>query len=434
MLSGSNLASALSPGKATAIVGRSGTGKTALALEAAGLRSPTREAAGSLEPADRASTGFVPTDPYLAFSGIKSTLNGDLLLSAQFAGLEPERALGEIRRIAEELCLTHLLGRDPFTLSGGEAMRAAIALATVKGPTRLVTDEIYGALAEDSVNLVRGLFARLRARGLRLVETHNDAPPWLADYDEVVPLGPASDASPPAVTRYSSTPSPVSVTVMTAERLAHTFADGQFALGPLDLELAGGEILALTGPNGAGKTTLLMGLAQLLPARFSRLELAGETFIGPKVTRRQRRRWPRSIGYVFQNPDDQIHCASVRAELLEMSRWLGQADRSKQLLEVSGAFGLHDRLDQAPTTLPRPMRRLIALGGALVAQPPILLLDEPTAGLDPFQVRAVDGLLQRYRHDGGAVAMVSHDKAFVHRHATRRVQLANGQVAPMRTD
>jgi energy-coupling factor transport system ATP-binding protein len=397
-----------------------------MALGLAGLaQAPSSPPQNFPQAVGRKASAFVPTDPYLAFSGVKSTLRGELELSAQFAGLDRDIAADAVDCLSRQLDLSHLLDRDPFTLSGGEAMRAAVALAAAKPASLFVTDEIYGALAQDTIERVRSFLSKLQHGGCRVFETFNRAPAWIAEYDQILRLSEPGEAE---NSHYAPTQPEESegVPLLSAEGLTCSYGPDAFGIGPIDIEVYRGEVLALIGANGAGKTTLLKALAQLLPAEFSRVRLGERLVAGPTPDRSQRRAWPRHVLYVFQNPDDQIYCATVEAELLETARLLGVSDRTARAGRIARTLGLLDLLHQTPASLPRPARRLLTAGSALVAAPPVILFDEPTAGLDPFQSAALGTAIEAYRLAGGAVAMVSHDLDFVSRHATRRAHLANG--------
>lgn len=423
-----------------AIIGPSGSGKTNLALHLAGLSEKPVSV-----PIDLARGGcpvgaaFIPTDPYLIFSCIKSTLRGELELSLQFVGHPRETAAAKIERIAVDLELVYLLDRDPFTLSGGEAVRAALAVATIKNPLRLVTDEIYVGLASDSMPLVRRYIAELGRRGCELFEIFNSQPYWISEYDRVFHVGErALDKSPddPAgigeipiegtrTDRADDTP------VLQVEGLNfHYDGPGGFTLGPIDLDLRRGEVLAILGPNGAGKTTWLKCLAQLLDAKFARAQLSGIPVRAPVPTKAQNKTWSQHILYVFQNPDDQIYCATVHAELLETAKWLNVEDRFERCKLVSCLLDLTSYWGYTPSNIPRPARRLLTCGSAFVAAAPVILLDEPTAGLDADQKQALRRAIGAYRRDGGAIVMVSHDGNFISELDCRHVELRNGNLVP----
>lgn len=414
----------------SAVVGPSDSGKTLIALELAGLVTGSETCGLGLGPIPAVEASYVPSDPYLAFSGIKPTLADEIQLSMQFLGRGGAAVQESVRRAAAALELMSLLDRDPFTLSGGEAMRAAIAVLTVKTPTRLVLDEIYGALAPDSVALVRTYVASLRERGCEIVEIFNADPEWAGEYDAIWRTDDVSKQSEEPTRkqgrrgRMGATGGPPALEV---EGLVHRYGEG-FQLGPIDLEIGKGEWLALIGPNGAGKTTLLKSLAGLLKGSFARLVVDGQLMRSPVPTRAQRKSWPQLVIYVFQNPDDQIYRANTKQELLETARWVSTDGGQARLAPVCEILRLDGDLDCAPMVLPRPRRKLVSVASALIAARPVLLLDEPSAGLDPRQRARLGEAIEGFCADGGSVIMISHDNNFVSQHAHRTVAMAEGRI------
>lgn len=423
---------------ACAIVGPSGSGKTEIALRLSGLAEgniPFPLLLRNLEAPG--SAAFVPTDPYAIFSGIKATVRGELELSLQLSDM-PAGHADALDGIARSLDLASLLDRNPFTLSGGEAVRAAIAAATIHNPPRLVLDEVYNGLGHDSRILVRKHIRGLRSRGCEVVETFNATPEWIDDYDEVfrtdaVRSREIADLSSRDMAGSEPRPSAAGPqrgsSALEMEGLAYGYpGKGRFRLGPVSLALRKGESVGIVGENGAGKSTLLKGVAQLLDATFDRAALAGQVVAGPKPTKEQRRIWPRSISYLFQNPDDQLYRPTVLDELLETARWLNVAAREARCEIVSDLLHLRTYWRENPLDLPRPFRRLTTAGSVLIAAPPIILLDEPTSGLDPDQLRWLGKALAAYLASGGAILMVSHDADFVRRHSSRLIELDGGRI------
>lgn len=198
------------------------------------------------------------------------------------------------------------------------------------------------------------------------------------------------------------------------------------AIEGVTLSVAAGEGVALLGPNGAGKTTLMrLAMAFLRPA-------SGEVTVGGRSTHGL---GPEDVaqvaGYLFQQPESQLFERTVRAELAFGPRQLGWAperiaarsDRVLELLELTDAAAEH------PYDLPLPRRRLVALATALAAEPALLLLDEPTAGLDRRSRALVTRVVREHLDRGGAAVAVSHDTAFALETLGRSVVLAEGRVA-----
>jgi energy-coupling factor transport system ATP-binding protein len=158
---------------------------------------------------------------------------------------------------------------------------------------------------------------------------------------------------------------------------------------------------------------------------------SGEVTVGGRVTRGL---GPENLahvaGYLFQQPESQLFERTVRAELSFGPRQLGWDDdriaaRSDQVLEL---LDLADAAAEHPYDLPLPRRRLVALAAALAAEPGLLLLDEPTAGLDRRGRELVARVVREHLERGGAAVAVSHDTGFALETLARSIVLARGRV------
>ena len=157
----------------------------------------------------------------------------------------------------------------------------------------------------------------------------------------------------------------------------------------LSLSIAPRARVALVGRNGAGKTSLLLALVGALPfsgeARIADLPVEKSTLAQVR----------RKVGFVFADPADQLFCASVREEVAFGPLQLGSsADEIDRRVERSlAAVGLHGTEPRAPSTLSLGMQRRLALAAALALEPVVVLIDEPTAALDPVARRELVRLL-----------------------------------------
>ena len=467
-------------GEVVTVVGPSGSGKTGLALLAAGLPSAGAGVTAVAAPrrADLA-VGYVPTDPTLVFSGMATTLEGEVALSSAFRGRDPDPVDG----LAAELGVAHLMGRDPFTLSGGEAVRAALCVVAAGRPGVWVTDQVHDWLHPRASHEVASTMQRFAAAGAAVLDCHASAPAWAPACGPCLFLRPSGVISPAvyaAVWRLlgdpglltaasrvqiaaeeqlghripaadppaggtnclacehlsgdrlrrlaealsahaqpapSSRPSPGGV-LLSGRGLAYDYPRGGFRLGPMDLEIREGEVVAVLGANGSGKTTLLRVLARLLEPRRGKLEArsGGE----------RDRAWARSVLYCFQNPDDQLYLQTAADEVREFVRRADGPRTARGGAVALETLALRPWADRNLVYLPRPVRRLVALAGGLAAAPPVLLVDEPTAGLDEEQRGSVARALRGRASAGGATVMVSHDFDFVGEVATRLLVMRDG--------
>ncbi len=197
------------------------------------------------------------------------------------------------------------------------------------------------------------------------------------------------------------------------------------ALAGVDLEVRAGEAVGLFGPNGAGKTTLTRLAVALLHPAAGRVVTAGRDTRG-----RAPEHFADVCGYLFQRPEDQLFAATVRDEVGFTPRQLGWERRRGEAAvgAVVERLGLAVVAEEHPYDLPRPLRRLVALASALVASPRLLVLDEPTAGLDRASRRLVAEVVREARGDGAGVLAVTHDAEFAVAALDRGVVLDAGEV------
>lgn len=187
--------------------------------------------------------------------------------------------------------------------------------------------------------------------------------------------------------------------------------------------VADGEFVAFVGTNGAGKSTTMRLVNGLLKPD------TGQVLIdGVPTTELRTSELARRVGFLFQNPDSQICCNTVRDELLFGFKALGSLDagaeaRVDALIEE---FGFDPEDD--PFLLNRGARQLLALASIVVLAPPVIVLDEPTTGLDYRECVKVMDIIRRIHEGGTTVIMVCHDMEVVADYAARCIVMSDGQV------
>lgn len=195
----------------------------------------------------------------------------------------------------------------------------------------------------------------------------------------------------------------------------------QPALCECSLKVRGGERVALLGLNGSGKSTLILAAVGILP--FSgRIQLLGE-----ELTSKSARRLRRGVGFLLPVPEDQILLPTVLEDVALTalrSGWPRQKALS-DAQETLKALGIAELSDLSPHRISHGERLRVALAGALVTRPPLLLLDEPTGGLDPLGRRQLAQLLISLP---SAMLIATHDLDFASRTCTRYVLLEGGKV------
>lgn len=197
----------------------------------------------------------------------------------------------------------------------------------------------------------------------------------------------------------------------------------------LDLDVASTEFLALMGPSGSGKTTLLNLLAGVDSPTEGQLQI-GQTDL-TRLSRSRLTRWrAENVGYIFQlyhlMP---VLSAFENVELPLLLRPFNRRERIRRVEAVLELVGLEDRMDHRPNELSGGQEQRVAIARALVADPPLLVADEPTGDLDRESATAILELLRSLARDHGkTIVMVTHDPraAAV---ADRRLHLEKGRLA-----
>ncbi|HEX8684480.1 MAG TPA: energy-coupling factor ABC transporter ATP-binding protein, partial [Ardenticatenaceae bacterium] len=218
---------------------------------------------------------------------------------------------------------------------------------------------------------------------------------------------------------------PVPPVPVTVESLRYTYPNGVEALRGVSLRLEPGRIAALIGSNGAGKSTLSRSLNGLLRPAAGTV-LAGDWNTAEHPTSELARR----VGYLFQNPDEQLFKSTVEAEVAFGPRNLGFTEEE---VEEAVAFalsltGLTELADEHPYDLHPTQRRWVALASVLAMRSPVLILDEPTTGLDLAGKEQMAALLLALKEAGYTLLLVSHDMQFVAEYTDTVYVMAEGQV------
>lgn len=184
------------------------------------------------------------------------------------------------------------------------------------------------------------------------------------------------------------------------------------ALCGIDMEIKSGEKVAVLGANGSGKSTLLQLLDALIfpgkgsVAAFGR-PLAEADFNDPEFCREFRSR----VGLVFQNPDVQLFCSTVKEDIYFGPLQLGiERNEAKRRVEkIVGSLGIGDLLERSPHQLSVGEKRKVSIATVLVIEPEVILLDEPTAGLDPETSRHIIDIIIEANERGKTIVTATHD-------------------------
>ena len=207
-------------------------------------------------------------------------------------------------------------------------------------------------------------------------------------------------------------------------RDVHASYDGSAPiLKGVSFTIRDGEFVAFVGTNGAGKSTTMRLMNGLLKPDAGQVLIDGVPTSDLRTSELARR-----VGFLFQNPDSQICCNTVREELLFGFKALGldgpDADSRVDAIVEEFAFDP----DDDPFLLNRGARQLLALASIVVLAPPVVVLDEPTTGLDYRECVKVMDIIRRIHERGTTVVMVCHDREVVADYAARCIVMSGGEV------
>lgn len=206
------------------------------------------------------------------------------------------------------------------------------------------------------------------------------------------------------------------------EQVGYRYPDGHEALHDVSFELTHGEKAAVVGINGAGKSTLLLHTDGLL------LPTSGQVVVGGvPVTRRTLPSIRRTVGYLFQRPDDQLFMPTVGEDVAfgPANMELDEAEIERRVIGALEAVGASELRDRSSAHLSGGQKKRVAIATILAMEPSILVMDEPTAALDPQARRQLIELLRGFRH---TMLIATHDMDLVRELCPRTLILHGGRL------
>jgi energy-coupling factor transport system ATP-binding protein len=379
-------------------------GRIAGAAEVAGhdvFTTPTRNLARTV--------GFVFQDPEL--QTVYDAVDREVAFGLENIALPPREMAARVEEALHAAGAAHLAGRSVRTLSGGERQRVALASALAMRPRLVVLDEPTSQLDPDGAAMLLGAVRDLVQQGRAAVIAEHRLEPLLtyASASLIVEHGSVS-ASWPAAPIPSATHSMSLGGGPVAWSLAGVTAGfgGRVVLDSIDAIGHQGEVVALSGPNGGGKTTLL------------RLIAGAMSPMSGKVERR-----PGRIAYLPQNPTALLHRPTLRSEVSLTLERAGESEPPEAILTELGLLAVAGRY---PRDLSCGERQRAALAAVLPGRPDLVLLDEPTRGIDSAARVALVRLVSRLRDGGSAVVLATHDPELRAALADRELSVSGGRV------
>lgn len=439
-------------GQRIAIIGKNGSGKSTLAKIIAGLSSPdsgivtlcgikvfeannvdskayqkARESIGALfqSPEDQIVTTVVEDD--VAF-GLEN-----LCASKEFMKKNISNALRAVNMENHRFS-------DPSNMSGGQQQRVAIASSIATKSKLLVLDEPTSMLDSCAKTDVNKLFDKLQTRGTTIVQvTHKISECKNADRILMLENGKLRDVSLLELEEFYAEKSPAVIgsksmtenvensniasknkhdsnktnknTAIEVSNLRLSYSKNQTPiLCDYSLSVKSGEIVAIMGKNGCGKSTLAKAICALIKYDSGSICVNGIK-ISEKTSKSQMREIRKNIGYVMQLPEQQLFAQTVFEDVAYGPKNFGLEGRELHYRVLNALKSLHiEHLAQkSPFELSGGQQRLAAIAGVLACNPKILVLDEPTAGLDFEYAKIVLKILSDLHNKGVTIIVITHD-------------------------
>lgn len=441
-----NLSLTINPGERVAIVGLNGSGKSTLAKIIAGLTAPdsgyvTLCGEKVFENTTACAESYKNARKYIGalFQSPEDQIITTITEEDVAFGLEnlqfPQKAMYE--RISEALKTVHMEDKryaDPSTMSGGQQQRVALASAIAMNSKLLVLDEPTSMLDSFARKDVDALFDNLHKNGTTIVQiTHNFEECKRANRILLLENGNLKEISFNGLKTYFSNIELANNHVtkisdnknLTDSRFKENKSDLAVEISGLtvkydktspaviddySLTVKSGETVAIMGENGCGKSTLAKTMCGLLKANSGNITVHGISVRG-KTSRIIRQKLHQTIGYVMQLPEQQLFADTVRNDVAYGPKNFGLKGNAlkERVDETLRLLNLENLAEKSPFALSGGQQRLVAIAGVLACKPRVLVLDEPTAGLDfeaSLRIRKILGMLH---NQGVTIILITHN-------------------------
>ena len=442
------------------VTGPSGAGKTTLCLAASGILhheyGGKKEGLVTVDAIDvkdypdltalAQKIGIVFDDPEAQM--IFTTVEEEILSAIEHRGLDVAATEERLASIITTTYLDELRNRSPHNLSGGQKQRVALAATLALGNDILILDEPTSELDEHATKRIVAILKDLKAQGktILLVEHKYAHFKEMVDTLVVMEEGQISAIGRPDVlladerlkkiviadfsgirnltekTPASTKSDSISSPIINVRELSYAYGD-ILALDTISLTIQPGEFVALVGENGSGKTTLVKHFNRLLtPTR-------GDVIVNGKNTREcSITDLARHVGLVFQNPDHMFFADTVKEEVEFGLKNLGITDGEKIIDAALSEVGLVHTRDLYPRWLSRGERQRLAIACVIAMQPSIVVLDEPTTGLDGNEARLVLEILKKLQQKEHTIVIITHNRDIAINCADRIITMEKGKI------
>lgn len=369
---------------------------------------------------------------------VTSTVEGEIVLPMENIGLKPAQIKERLDKVLGMVGIGNLIDKKICNLSSGQKQKVALASVLGMDPDVLILDEptsqIDPEASEEILNTVKSLAGE---NGKTILIAEHKLEKCLPFVSRVIAVDAGRIAFDGRVDEYcrcaqncgnktkaGSVPIPLrpSKTAIEIKNLCFSYDEAGDILRNINLTINKGEFTAVVGKNGSGKTTLLKNVNGLLIPKRGSVRIDGSPTKGNSIFELAQK-----ISYLGQNPDDYLFNDTVKDEILfTLNNYKRKWDEeTKKLLRL---LNLDKVENKNPRDLSTGQKQRTALASVMCMFQNILLLDEPTRGMDYINKKALGELLQTLKNKGAAIVLVTHDMDFAAEYSDRIILMNEGEI------
>ncbi len=434
----------LMQGEIGLLAGNNGSGKTTLLHTLCGIIPTIQQAdvSGSIDITGKPGVALQDSDVFLL-----PTVEEEIEFSLQNYGWDENAIQMRVQEVLKIMKLEGLGSRSIHTLSGGERQRVALSAAFAPNPQVLLLDEPLTQLDSSFASYLIHYLVGLKTNGVTTLIASTDTYPYQGIiekyflienggfssrcsvdslYQDAMDCGVRAQGGDFSSLAYRSTKNNECVKdlVLELDKVDFAYPGEDYLFKNINLQVGKGEVVTLIGDNGSGKTTVLKMIAGMLQPVNGSITVLGKDIKSLSISAATEH-----TGFLFQNPDHQIFHDTVSKEL----RW-GLKIRKKDGVDAKTKYwlaklGLSDIAEEHPYSHSKNIRKKIALASILAPGPKLLLLDEPSHGMDSTATKNLIELIHELsRDDGMGILLVTHNRSLAASCATRILELKQGSL------